>query len=207
MGRQSTVDVRTRRRDATRSEILDAAWALAERDGLASLSLRDLAAAVGMRAPSLYTYFDSKAAIYDAMFAQGYRELEAATAELPVDPADVLGSITAHLEGFLAFCTASLPRYQLMFTRAVPGWEPGPDAYAVSLASYAHMAEQLERLGVEGPEALDLLTALTSGLAAQQLANDPTGDRWVRLAGDAAQMFLTHVHPTAAGAPDRRRAE
>ena len=33
--------------------------------------MRDLAAAVGMRAPSLYQYFDSKLAIYDAMFGQG----------------------------------------------------------------------------------------------------------------------------------------
>jgi AcrR family transcriptional regulator len=27
-----------------------------------------------MAAPSLYSYFGSKEAIYDAMFAQGYRE-------------------------------------------------------------------------------------------------------------------------------------
>jgi len=31
-----------------------------------------------MRAPSLYEYFDSKHAIYDAMFAQGYRQFAAA---------------------------------------------------------------------------------------------------------------------------------
>jgi AcrR family transcriptional regulator len=207
MSGQAPVDVRTRRRAATRSEILEAAWELAERDGFAGLSLRDLAAAVGMRAPSLYTYFDSKAAIYDAMFAEGFRQLEAATAALPVDPADALGTITAQLEGFLAFCTASIPRYQLMFTRAIPGWEPSRDAYAVSQASYTRMAEELALLGIDDPQALDLLTALTGGLAAQQLANDPGGDRWVRLAGEAARMFLTHVRPTAADAPDPRRAE
>ncbi len=39
----------------------------------------------------------------------------------------------------------------------------------------------------------DLLTALLSGLASQQLANDPDGDRWRRLSREAAEMFVTHV--------------
>ncbi len=50
-----TPDVRTRKRERTRAEILAAAWELVRRDGIAGLSLRDLAAGAGMRAPSLYT--------------------------------------------------------------------------------------------------------------------------------------------------------
>ncbi|MEQ9161469.1 MAG: helix-turn-helix domain-containing protein [Ilumatobacter fluminis] len=41
------------------------AWGQCRSHGLASLSLRQLAAAVGMRARSLYSYFDSKNAIFD----------------------------------------------------------------------------------------------------------------------------------------------
>src|ERR1700680_5086923 len=70
-----TRDRRAERREATRAEILDAAWELAREQGLAGLSLREVAAKVGMRPPSLYWYFDAKHAIYDAMFAQGYRQL------------------------------------------------------------------------------------------------------------------------------------
>jgi AcrR family transcriptional regulator len=189
----ATANVRTRRREQTRSEILAAAWSLAERDGIAGLSLRDLAREVGMRAPSLYTYFGSKAAIYDEMFATGYRELDANFASLEVDPGDPVGTITASISAFIDFCGASVPRYQLMFTRAVPDWEPSPDAYAISVASYTRMREQLEQLGIHGERGLDLLSALTSGLASQQLANDPGGDRYRRLAGEAAEMFMTHV--------------
>ena len=64
---------RSERREATKAEILDAAWAQVRADGLAALSLRDVARAVGMQPPSLYGYFDSKNAIYDAMYAQGAR--------------------------------------------------------------------------------------------------------------------------------------
>jgi AcrR family transcriptional regulator len=186
-------DVRARRREQTREEILAAAWDLAERDGIARLSLRDLANDVGMRAPSLYTYFASKAAIYDEMFAAGYRQLDAALAGLHLDLDAPVDSVAATLEAFVAFCQASTPRYQLMFTRAVPDWEPSAEAYAVSVASYAHMTDQLALLGIRDPRDIDLLSALSSGLAAQQLANDPNGDRWRRLSHDAAAMFLDHV--------------
>ncbi len=186
-------DVRTRRREQTRREILEAAWRLAERDGIAGLSLRDLAGEVGMRAPSLYTYYDSKAAIYDEMFAAGYRALRAKMDDFTIDPDNPVESVAGVIEAFVDFCHASVPRYQLMFTRAVPGWEPSPESYAVSVASYARMTEQLGELGVDDPRDLDLLSALTSGLASQQLANDPDGDRWRRLSHEAAQMFLSHV--------------
>jgi AcrR family transcriptional regulator len=69
-----TRDRQTERREATRLEILDAAWALARENGLSQITLRDVANQVGMRAPSLYSHFESKNAIYDAMFAQAWSE-------------------------------------------------------------------------------------------------------------------------------------
>lgn len=187
------VPVRERRRQQTRAEILQAAWRLAERDGIAGLSLRELAGEVGMRAPSLYTYFESKAAIYDAMFAEGYRELDVVKAGLEVDPDDPVGTLERSIEAFVDFCGESLARFQLMFTRAVPGWEPSPQAYAVSVASYARSVEEFGRLGIDQSWHFDLLTALLSGLASQQLANDPGGDRWRRLSREAAEMYIAHV--------------
>jgi AcrR family transcriptional regulator len=190
------IPVRERRRRQTRAEILEAAWRLAERDGIAGLSLRELAGEVGMRPPSLYTYFDNKAALYDAMFAAGYRELDAMEADLELDPADPVGSLVVSIEAFVDFCGASIARFQLMFTRAVPGWEPSADAYAVSVASYERSVEELGRLGIEEPRHFDLMTALFSGLASQQLANDPGGDRWRRLSREAAEMYFAHVMQT-----------
>ena len=64
------------RRAATRVEILEAAWELAGEQGLAEFTLRDLAERVGMRAPSLYSHFASKHAIYDAMFGQAWSDFE-----------------------------------------------------------------------------------------------------------------------------------
>ena len=67
-------DRKAERREATRAEILEAAGELIREHGVAGLSLRDLGQKVGMRAQSLYSYFESKEAIYYALFGQGCRE-------------------------------------------------------------------------------------------------------------------------------------
>jgi len=57
------------------ASIVGTAWELARAHGIAGLSLHALAREVGIRQPSLYAYFDSKNALYDAMFADGNRQL------------------------------------------------------------------------------------------------------------------------------------
>jgi AcrR family transcriptional regulator len=66
-------DRKAERREATRQEILAAAWDAARETSLAGLTLRDIAARVGMQQPSLYSHFASKNAIYDGMFEQAWR--------------------------------------------------------------------------------------------------------------------------------------
>ena len=63
------------RRESKIASIVEAAWGLAREHGIQLVSLRDLAKEVGMQQPSLYAYFDSKNALYDAMFADGNRQL------------------------------------------------------------------------------------------------------------------------------------
>lgn len=194
---------RQRRHETTKREILDAAWTQAESVGVAGISLRETAKAVGLSAPSLYTYFESKDAIYDAMFIEAYEALRDFNREVveATEGLDRVDALTEALERFVGFCQRSPARYTLMFTRPVPGWEPSPEAYAVSIRSYEEMASALSRFGIEGPEALDLYTAIAAGIAAQQMANDPAGDRWARLAHDAMEMLVHHVDQAERGAP------
>lgn len=186
-------DRRAERREATRAEILDAAWSLVGEHGLAGLSLRDLAAAIGMRAPSLYSYFESKHAIYDAMFAQGAREYLEQQALLPRTD-DPVTDIARGLEFYVSFSMTNPARHQLLFQRTIPGFIPSRESYALAVQGLEAARERLVAHGMDDDAALDMLTALGSGLANQQLANDPGGDRWSRLAREAAEMF--HAHQT-----------
>jgi AcrR family transcriptional regulator len=187
-------DRRALRRQATRTEILDAAWALVREHGLAALSLRDLAARVGMRAPSLYQYFPSKHAIYDAMFEQGTREaLEAVGAEITTTGTREALREIAHR--VFAFTTSDPARAQLLFQRTIPGFEPSPEAYAPAVAMHAQVRALLVSLGITDPDAMDMWTALVGGLTNQQLANDPGGTRWARLVDRTVDMFIAEVAP------------
>jgi AcrR family transcriptional regulator len=196
------------RRAHTRREILDSAWRLAAEAGLEALSLREIAANLGMKAPSLYSYFPSKAAILDALFIDGYRALDevlvAVDQRLPAK-AGARPRLVAILRAWIDFCQADQARYRLLFTTAVPGWRPSDDAYAASLANYQRMQHQLTLAGVTDPDDVDLCTALSAGLAAQQMANDPGGDRWSRRVEDVVDMFLQHTSSRAARSTRQRK--
>jgi AcrR family transcriptional regulator len=196
---ERTRDRRAERREATRAEIVEAAWALCRREGLAGLSLRDLARQVGMQAPSLYSYFESKHAIYDAMFAQGCREFVDGQRDVELS-GELRTALRQMLRHFVEFCAADEVRYQLLFQRTIPGFEPSPESFAISVANLEEVAARFEAAGLAGQEILDLFTAIGSGLAAQQLSNDPGGDRWLRLIDDAAEMFFEHARRSRTGA-------
>jgi AcrR family transcriptional regulator len=188
-------DRRTERREATRDEILDAAWELVRSHGLAALSLRDLAHLVGMKAPSLYSYFDSKNAIFDAMFAQGgraYLEHEARV-ESTGDP---LTDLKAGMRCFIEFCTSDPARYQLMFQRTIPGFHPSPATFAIAIEGLDRLRARLARIGLTDQRSLDLLTAIGTGITDQQISNDPGGDRWTRLIDEAMEMYFAHASDT-----------
>jgi AcrR family transcriptional regulator len=167
------------RREATRAEILQVAWELAQRQGLAEFTLRDLAERVGMRAPSLYTHFESKHAIYDAMFGQAWSEYEqVALAELADRPQAPRAVVRRAAWVFFDFAVANPARHQLMNQRTIPGFEPSAESYAPAVRVY-ELGQQLFRdLGVSDPSDFDIYTAIIGGMINQQLANDPGGTRW-----------------------------
>jgi AcrR family transcriptional regulator len=187
-------DRRAERREATRAEILEAAWELARAQGLAGLSLRDVAARIGMRPPSLYWYFDSKQAIYDAMFAEGNRQLlqRIAADDWPVEPRALLRRVATI---FVEFSVEDPARAQLLFQRTIPDFEPSPESYALAVEVLQRAREWLTAAGLTDPAHFDLWTALVGGLATQQLANEPGGDRWLRLIDEAVDMYADHVMP------------
>jgi AcrR family transcriptional regulator len=195
----STTPARPRRRDrrhdrheATKREILGTAWSMVRADGLGALSLRALAHAVDMEPQSLYTYFASKNALYERMFADGNLELARrfADAEIPDDARSALRAVAGI---FLEFAVEDQARYQLLFLRTIPGFQPSPDSYAIAVEVLATVRTTLARAGLRNDADFDLWTAVVVGLAGQQLANDPGGDRYTRLIDSAIAMFASHV--------------
>lgn len=157
--------------------------------------MRDLGREVGLRAQSLYAYFDSKAALYDAMFRQGQEEFASLTADWPTDLSavdDPRATTKELVLRFFDFCASDPTRYQLLFQRTVPDWEPTAETYALAVAQLEKLRQTFASAGIDGDEAVDLFTALVTGITSQQISNDPGGVRWRRLVDRAVDMFFDH---------------
>jgi len=185
------VDWREARRQSARATVLAAAWEMVRANGLAALSLRDLARQAGITTPTVYAYFDSKNAIFDAMFGEAAQSFAESKTEL-VDKGDPYENLMADAQNFIEFCVSDVARYQLLFQHSVPGFSPSPQSYAPAVRALELTREHLAGYGVRDPRHVDVWTALLTGLVDQQISNDPGGDRWTRLVDDVVRMFLTH---------------
>ena len=213
-----SLDRRARRRQQSIDEILATAVQVMAEVGAGGLNLGEVARRVGVRPPSLYQYFASKSAIYDELFARGWRDLEQHVrafedAACPVQSADAARDRLC--EGSAAFVRWAIEhpvQAQLMFWRPVPGFEPSPDAYAPAVALWELTRTRLAGFVAAGwlrPEAAeeDALRAhatVISGVISQQLANQPGAGfddgLYTRLIPTLVGMFFDH-HSTRKDRP------
>ncbi len=194
------------RRRAARDAIVDAAWEVVRREGLSGLSMRDLAAQAGITTPTVYAYFDSKNTIFDAMFARAAADF-ADLLTRPYRSDDPRAALTEGVQRFVEFCTADVARYQLLFQRTIPGFEPTPESFAPAVLALDATRARLARNGITDPRHVDMWTAWTTGLVDQQISNDPGGARWTRLIEDFVDMFLSYCHESGpARRPSVKRA-
>ena len=167
------------RRETKIASIVEAAWGLARKDGIQVLSLHALAKEVGMRQPSLYSYFDSKHALYDAMFADGNRELLARLDSMEL-PADSRAALKVLLGAVADFALEDPARNSLLFRRVIPGFEPSPESYALAVDALSRVVAVMTAAGVTDSGDIDCMIAMVAGLIEAQLSNEPGGDRWLR---------------------------
>jgi AcrR family transcriptional regulator len=195
---------RDERRAAAAARILDAAWELARENGLAGMSLRDLGRRLGMATTSVYSYFDSKAALYDAMFADAWQSL--IDYDPPTPAADLATAIRRETHRWVSFSVADPVRFQLMSYRTIPGFEPSVESYAAAKRAYAQSFDPWRAFGSIEQSDIDLLIALANGLIGQQLANEPGGDHWIGLVDEGIDLIVHRIETRGAASGQRRRA-
>src|SRR5689334_2686647 len=132
MAEPTRLDRRHQRRQETIEQVLDVAVEVMADQGVAGLTLGEVARRMGIRPPSLYVYFDGKNALYDALFERGWRNLRAvlrtARDELQSEPPEV--AFAAFSNVFVRWAVEHPAYAPLMFWRPVPGFIPSEPAYA-----------------------------------------------------------------------------
>ncbi|HKS99996.1 MAG TPA: TetR/AcrR family transcriptional regulator [Rugosimonospora sp.] len=173
---------RSRSGTALTARLVDEAARLLVEHGPAGLSLRRLAAAVGVSTMPVYTLFGDKQGLLAAMHREGFQRLGQALLDVPRtdDPVADLGQL-----GF-AYRRAALASphlYGLMFGRLVPEFTPDTGGRAAADAAYRPLVDGVARATAAGqmagdPERVALhLWAVAHGMVSLELNQQlPEGD-------------------------------
>lgn len=208
-------DRRHVRREQTIEQLIDVAVEVMGEQGVAGLSIGEVARRMGIRPPSLYVYFPSKNAVYDAVFIRGWLRVMDAMEALPApdDVSDLPGFVQSFGEAFVAWMVSNPVYTQLMAWRPVPGYEPSAEAYAPAIVALGRGRETFAALQARGlfdpdvdpDELLRAWTVLTSGVITQQLANAPgepyENGTFTTMLPQLISMFLAHYAPRRTTAP------
>ena len=180
------------RREERVAAIVATAWELARTHGIGGLSLHALAREVGIRQPSLYAYFDSKNALYDAMFADGNRQLLEQLDGVKL-PGDARAAVKVFMKAFVNFAVTDVARCQLLFQRPIPDFEPSPESYAYAQEVLRRAVAVLHAAGMRSQGDVDCFVAMVGGVIDAQISNDPSGNRWTRHLNRLIDMYLDEV--------------
>jgi AcrR family transcriptional regulator len=173
------------RRNITRDEIIEDIIQIARdmirADGAASLSFNAIARELGIKPPSLYTYFDSKHAIYDELFRRGWMLFLEEVEKYYMQEGSLYQKLVWLFESYMRFAQENPDYYQIMFQRPVPDFVPSEASLELSFTSLARFTEYLQHLlesegihpAMPYEQARDIIIALNHGLTEQHLANNP----------------------------------
>ena len=195
-------------REAQRRLLLDAASRILESEGPQGLTMRRVAGDVGCSTSVLYSMFGGKAGVAEALWCEGFERLHAAL--LAVDGDEPLARLAGLGRAYRTCALANRSYYAVMFARPIPGFDPSPEAYEVSLRPLRLLTDAVAECmaaGVFRPvdpaHAARVLWAASHGAVSLELAGyegaiDPAACYQDVVAAAAASFF-------APGVPARQR--
>jgi AcrR family transcriptional regulator len=171
-----------------RDALTQAALRILEAEGLEALSLRRVAAMVGVSHSAPAHHFPTLRALHTALAAIGFARFESAMRlAREAAPPDPVEQMRAACRGYLAYATTNPALFRLMFTFSALDWDE-PALCRISQAAYDQLAQIVApaaaRLGLTSPEAVAALERLV----------------WSQIHGEAHLMIDKKLAPVEAGA-------
>jgi AcrR family transcriptional regulator len=202
---------------AVRQSILDTAREIMRSEGVGALSLNEVARRLGMKTPSLYTYFSSKHDLYDALFLDGMKQFRLRLTTLFAVHTIEGDLLEAAIFDYMAFADENPDLYALLFERPVPGFVPSETSMQEAAGLLEDGERQFQaaieagliRSGLDAAATRDLFIAITHGLTSLKRANEPaapmTGGRFGPLI-PAAAALITAAWRTSPSDPEPPRS-
>jgi AcrR family transcriptional regulator len=131
-------------REALRDAILEAAAELVALEGASALTMRKLADHIGASTTVLYTLFDGKNGIVDAMVRSGHIILRERLEAIPASRAP-MKRLAATAVVYREVALEDPARYQLMFGNALPGYQPSETTRTAVKESFDALATAIQQ--------------------------------------------------------------
>jgi AcrR family transcriptional regulator len=160
---------------ARRDRILREAIAILANKGERELTVRAVAAAAGCSTTGVYTYFNGRPGLLDAIVINGFDRLDAATEAAASAAAPGIDSVAARCRAYMVFAAENPTQYELMFSTPIPDFERSTAASERGVASFERFCAAVGDAIASG--------AIPDGGAGAALV---TGTLWATLHGHAA---------------------
>jgi AcrR family transcriptional regulator len=195
MGRRRVHD------DATAVALLDAAEKIVEADGLAALTVRAVADAVGSTTRAVYSTLGSKPALVGALGARAFDMLGELVSSVPITEDPAVDLVTAGLRGFRRFAV----EHPALFHVGVQQTDVPPEAretiYRAAARALSTLHLRVERLRAAGglgerplADATWEFHSLCEGLAALELRGIIGPENAERIWTDALSSLISGWH-------------
>jgi AcrR family transcriptional regulator len=123
-----------------KDKILDAASDLFLEGGSAALSVRAIANSAGVSTMGVYTHFNGKEGILDALYIEGFDNVFAAI-ELPETRLGTRSAVKRTVKNYLSVAENFESHYRLIFGERDADYRPSPEAYEAGARAFHRLTD------------------------------------------------------------------
>lgn len=183
--------------DEVGQALLTAANDLLTSDGATALTVRAMAAAAGTSTMNIYSRFGGKDGVVEQLWLQGFDLLAEAMAAAGISD-DPLADLARCGQAYRTFALQHSTLYAVMFSRAVPDFEPSDHASERAMHTLDALAQRLARAmdagalrRIDPAHAAAIVWATCHGVMSLELTHDAkTGIDWERVFADACANVI-----------------
>ncbi|MBT8149442.1 MAG: TetR/AcrR family transcriptional regulator [Pseudomonadales bacterium] len=125
---------------SNKQNILDAASALFLRGGAQALSVRAIASQAGVSTIGIYSHFDGKQGVLDALYIEGF-ELVSAALEVPGAQQDPVRALLKAARNYMQLAEQNRAHYRLIFGDSEGDYTPSEQARRVGAQAFDRLTE------------------------------------------------------------------
>jgi len=184
-----------------RRKILQAASELFLQGGMQALSVRAISKRAGLSTIGIYSHFDGKQGILDALYIEGFERVAQAM-EVPDEGQDSLQRILSSSRAYLRVADEYQAHYRLIFGEADENYQPSPEAREVASRAFELLIKGAARLLPESASTQQKTTLAINiwaivhgyvGLKNHSVANAVANADWNQMAIDAVESHLLRI--------------